>query len=58
MDMQILITVLAVAAILVIAYWRFAGGRYGKLRPSREATVAYESLRVDSGSEHHDPDGG
>lgn len=46
MSMQILITVLAIAAILVIAYWRFAGGLYGKLRPSSEATVAYESFRA------------
>jgi hypothetical protein len=46
MSMQILIAVLAVAATLVIASWRFSGGRYGKLRPSREATVAYESFRV------------
>ena len=53
MSMQILITVLAVAAILVIAYWRFVGGRYGKLRPSREATVAYESFRVDSGRNYY-----
>jgi hypothetical protein len=53
MSMQILITVLAVAAILVIAYWRFSGGRYGKLRPSREATVAYESFRVDSNRNYY-----
>lgn len=53
MSMQILITVVAVAAILVIAYWRFAGGRYGKLRPSGEATVAYESFLVDSGRNYY-----
>jgi hypothetical protein len=53
MSMQILITVLAVAAILVIAYWRFSGGRYGKLRPSREATIAYESFRVDSNRNYY-----
>lgn len=53
MSMQILITVLAVAAILVIAYRRFAGGPYGRLRPSREATVAYESFRVDSGRNYY-----
>jgi len=46
MSTEILITVLAVVATLVIAYWRFSGGRYGKLRPSREATVAYESFLV------------
>ncbi|MCX5822163.1 MAG: hypothetical protein NTY86_01285 [Deltaproteobacteria bacterium] len=46
MSMQILITVLAVAATLFIAYWRFSCGCYGKLRPSSEATVAYESFRV------------
>jgi hypothetical protein len=53
MSMQILITVLAVAAILVIAYWRISGGRYGKLRPSREATVAYESFQIDSGRDYY-----
>jgi hypothetical protein len=53
MSMQILITILAVAAILVIAYWRISGGRYGKLRPSREATVAYESFQVDSGRDYY-----
>ena len=53
MSMQILITVLAVAATLFIAYWRFSCGCYGKLRPSSEATVAYESFRVDSGRNYY-----
>lgn len=53
MSMQILITVLAVAATLFIAYWRFSCGCYGKLRPSSEATVAYESFWVDSGRNYY-----
>jgi len=47
MDKQILIIALAVAAALILAVWRFSDGRYGKLRPSPEATAAWESFRVD-----------
>jgi hypothetical protein len=53
MSMETLITVLAVAALLAVGYWRFAGRSYGALRPSREATVAYESFRVDPGRNYY-----
>lgn len=32
---------------LILALWRFSGGRYGELRPSREVTEAYTAFRVD-----------
>jgi hypothetical protein len=48
MDTQALGAILIIVlAGLILAVWRFSSGRYGKLRPSREATNAYESFRVD-----------
>ena len=47
MDIQILIVAgCVVIALLTIVIWR-AGARYGKIRPSREVTAAYECFRVD-----------
>jgi hypothetical protein len=40
------LTIIALAA-LILAFWRFSGGRFGELRPSREATEAYTAFRVD-----------
>lgn len=47
MDTQILISlgILAIAMITIII-WR-VGTRYGKIRPSRDATEAYENFIVD-----------
>lgn len=53
MEIEIIIAILAVVAVLSIACWRFSGGRYGKLEPSREATIAYESFRIDSGRNYY-----
>ncbi len=47
MDMKILIVVLVAAVVLMLIVWSFSQGRYGGLRPSREATDAFESFRVD-----------
>jgi len=47
MDIQILIVVGSlVIALITIIIWRF-GDSYGKIRPSREVTTAYECFRVD-----------
>jgi len=46
MDMKILIVVLVAAVVLMLIVWSFSQGRYGGLRPSREATDAFESFRV------------
>ena len=53
MDMKILISVLAAAVVLILIVWRFSGGRYGELRPSREATDAFETFRIDPGKEYY-----
>lgn len=60
MNVKILITFLAIAAILALAYWRFGGGRYGRLQPSSEVTHSFESFRLDpeksyyaSGPDHY-----
>jgi hypothetical protein len=46
MDIQILIAVgCIVIALITIFTWR-AGASYGKIRPSREVSAAYESFRV------------
>jgi hypothetical protein len=49
MDIEILLTAVAVAAALALMVWRFSGGGYGKLRPSGEVTAAYEAFHVDPG---------
>ena len=46
MNLQVVLALFAVAVALVLAAWRFSGGPYGKLRPSGEATAAYEAFRV------------
>jgi hypothetical protein len=46
MALQIALALFAVAVALALAVWRFSGGPYGKLRPSGEATAAYEAFRV------------
>ena len=46
MDIQILIVVGIIVIALVIVVWR-AGAIYGKIRPSREVTTAYECFTVD-----------
>jgi hypothetical protein len=47
MNMELLAGAVAVvAAFLIIVAWR-SKGRYGKLRPSKEAAAAYESFSVD-----------
>ena len=53
MDLPIPIVVLAVLAVLGLALWRFSGGRYGRLRPSREALEVYGAFRVDPGREYY-----
>ena len=53
MDMKILISILAAAVVLILIVWRFSGGRYGELRPSREATDAFETFRIDPGKEYY-----
>jgi hypothetical protein len=48
MDTELLIVAVPVAlAAVILAVWRFSGGRYGKLRPSSEVSAAYVSFRVD-----------
>ena len=47
MDIQILIALGIIAIFLItIVIWRF-GERYGKIRPSRDVTEAYDRFRVD-----------
>jgi hypothetical protein len=46
MDIRILIVVGSIVIALIIVMWR-AGASYGKIRPSREVTAAYECFRVD-----------
>ncbi|MBN2439299.1 MAG: hypothetical protein JXL20_11950 [Deltaproteobacteria bacterium] len=41
------IIILAAAVVLLLIFWSLSQGRYGKLRPSREATAAFENYRVD-----------
>jgi hypothetical protein len=53
MDMEILISILAAAVVLILIVWRFSGGRCGKLQPSREATDAFETFRIDPGKEYY-----
>jgi hypothetical protein len=49
-----LIGVFAVVVLaLILAVWRFSGGRYGKRRPSAEAAAAYESFQVDPGRAYY-----
>jgi hypothetical protein len=53
MDVKILITMVAAVIVLLLIVWRFSGGRCGELRPSREATHAFEAFRVDPGKEYY-----
>jgi hypothetical protein len=53
MDMKILISILAAAVVLLLIVWSFSSGRYGELRPSREATDAFETFRIDPGKEYY-----
>ena len=47
MNIQILIAVgIITIALITIVIWR-AGGRYGKISPSRDVTAAYECFSVD-----------
>lgn len=47
MEIQILIVVgIIVISLMAIMRWR-GGARYGKIRPSRDVTTAYESSGVD-----------
>jgi hypothetical protein len=47
MDMQILIAVGIIAIALIIIIQCRVGMRYGKIRPSRDVTEAYECFSVD-----------
>ena len=53
MDMKILISILAAAAVLILIVWRFSDGRYGELRPSKEVTDAFETFRIDPEKEYY-----
>ncbi len=46
MDIRILIVVGSIVIALIIVIWR-VGASYGKIRPSREVTAAYECFTVD-----------
>ncbi len=53
MNMEFLAGAVAVvAAVLTIVAWR-SKGRYGKLRPSKDAAAAYESFSVDPGRHYY-----
>ena len=52
MKTWIALVIIALAA-MILAFWRFSGGRFGELRPSREATEAYTSFRVDPEKEYY-----
>ena len=53
MDIQILIAIVSIALVLIaIVKWR-ASARYGKIRPSREVTTAYECFSVDPGLNYY-----
>ena len=53
MDAKILISILAAAVVLLMIVWSFSGGRYGELRPSKEATDTFETFRIDPGKEYY-----
>ncbi len=53
MEVTILISILAGIVILLLIVWSFSGERYGELRPSKEATKAFEAFRVDPGKEYY-----
>lgn len=48
----IIILFMAILAAVVLAT-RLRGGRYGRLLPTREATEAFESFRVDPGKQYY-----
>ena len=53
MDIQILIAIVSIALVLItIVKWRVSA-RYGKIRPSQEATTAYECFSVDPGLNYY-----
>lgn len=47
MNTDFIITAIAVAAVIVLAFWRFSSGNYGRLSPSREVAAAYRAHHVD-----------
>ena len=49
----LLLGAVAALAVAILAVWRFSGGRYGKLRPSSEASAAYAAFRVDPAREYY-----
>ena len=53
MEVTILISILAGMVVLLLIVWSFSGDRYGELRPSKEATEAFETFRVDPGKEYY-----
>jgi len=46
MDTDFIIMAIAIAAVIVLAFWRFSSGNYGRLSPSSEVAAAYEAYHV------------
>jgi len=47
MSTDFIITATAVAAVIVLAFWRFSRGNYGRLSPNSEVAAAYRAYHVD-----------
>jgi hypothetical protein len=47
MNTNIIVTGIAILAVLVILVWRFSTGAYGKLTPSDQASTAWRSYGID-----------
>ena len=52
-NVDIMVTGVAITAILIILLWRLSSGAYGKLSPSNELTISYKSYHVDPDSNYY-----
>ena len=52
-NVDIIVTGAAIAAVLILLLWRLSSGAYGKLSPSSEVTLSYKSYHVDPDSNYY-----
>jgi hypothetical protein len=53
MKVNIVLTIAGLAVIILLIIGRFSGGRYGELRPSEEATRAFEDTRINADTQYY-----
>jgi hypothetical protein len=52
-DMDIIVIGAAIAALVILLLWRLSSGAYGRLSPSNDVTLSYQSYQVDPDSNYY-----